>query len=145
MNVYVVAILSLLLLGCGGTKTEDEELIECAGFFSPGANIFVKSAIDQTIISNATVVVTSTSDNATLVEQALYVAGDDRLTNSEDYAYYTNLEMNESHWTLNYVVSAPGYDTVTSEDYLITVYTSCGARNSFTAEVLLCPTGTVCG
>lgn len=155
MKIVLAAVLAFGLLGCGGTNKVvngetggveggGESLTSCTGFISPSANIFVKSAIDQTIIGNATVIINSIGESATLTEEAVYVEGDDMLENSEDYAYFTILEMNESSWTLNYTVSAPGYDTVTSEDYLFVLNTSCGASNDFTEEVFLCPTGTTC-
>lgn len=146
MKIVLAAFLALGLLGCGGTNKVGggDNLSSCMGFLSPSANIFVKSAIDQTIIGNATVIINSIGESATLTEEALYVEGDDMLANSEEYAYFTILEMNESSWTLNYTVSAPGYDTVTSEDYLFVLNSSCGADNSFIEEVFLCPTGTEC-
>lgn len=125
------------LSGCGGS---------CSGFFSPSANIYLRDAITGEIIKDAQVLVLSSGSNETSSSYALFVDGDDGISNSEDSAYYTTIGIgiNESNWLVNYTASAPGYQSYDSRDYEFVLDSTCLAENKFIDEVHLCPEGVVC-
>jgi hypothetical protein len=134
-------VMPLIVLGC---KTEEPPPGGCGGYFSPGANIYVRNFVDGQIITNAQVEVNSIGESDSANFQALYIDGDDRLSNSETYAYYTTIEINEINWLVNFSVEAPGYSSFQSDDYEFILNTACGAENNFVQEVYLCPASTSC-
>lgn len=142
MKTITLIFLGLSLLGCKGSPGGPGAT--CDGFLSPSANIYVRSSIHHEIVTNATVIVNSIGDSESASNEAVYTDGDDGLSNSEDYAYYTEMGINESNWILNYSVSAPGFESVDSEDYEFILETSCMAENKFVQDVYLCPNGESC-
>ena len=142
MKKITLTLLGLLLLGCGGSPGGQVGM--CDGFFSPSANIYVRDAITKEIISNATVLVNSIGENERTSAKATFIDGDDNLSNSETYAYYASIGINESTWLINFTVASPRYETFESENYGFILQTTCEAKNNFVSEVFLCPYGEVC-
>lgn len=140
MRTFLILML-LIFVGC---KAEKLPPGGCGGYFSPGANIYVRSYDGGQIITNAQVEVNSIGESDSANFQALYIDGDDRLSNSETYAYYTTIEINEPNWLVNFSVAAPGYSPFQSDDYEFILNTECGAENNFVQEVYLCPSSSIC-
>lgn len=140
---YLV-LLSLIAITSCKQSDRDDLVSSCEGFYSPGANIYVRNYSDNQIIDSATVVVNSIGESESQSFEARFIDGDDGLSNSEDYAYYTEVGINEANWLINFHVSAPGYVDFQSEDYEFIVNTSCMGINNFVQEIALCPADTSC-
>lgn len=145
--VFLIAAISAS--GCGGDNVQESLLAEspegsCQGFMSPGANIFVHDALDNSVIEDATVTVNAIGESGSASYEAVYISGDDNLSNSETGAYFTLTDINEPNYLINVMVAAGGYRDYFSEDMEFVVNTNCGADNNVNYTIRLCREGSLC-
>lgn len=153
--VILCFICSIGLSGCGEDASANEELkalgtaspspITCDGFISPSINILVKDSLsEKTVVDSANVQVVSVSESDSLTETAYYIAEDDGLSNSQTGAYWTLLNLNESSFSIGIVAIAEGYHSFVTKGIPFILNTTCGADNTISYTVYLCPVGTAC-
>jgi hypothetical protein len=124
--------------------TPVDDTPECTGFGSPNINVFVyESTNTDFIVQDATVTVTASNESLSESYTASYTEEGNN-SDGEIGAYWSLLEFNSSVYDLSLVVSAEGYHSFATKGIPFEVHTSCGADNTLSYDVYLCPIGTGC-
>lgn len=145
---------SVLLSGCGGSDdSANDDTLDglggCDGYVLDGyINVKVHDSIDDSLpITDATVLLISSSDSASTQDYASYIADEDGDDRTETGAYFSTLSLLESEFTIDIEVSAPGYNSAVAKNISFKYQDdSCGAddTNSITYDVYMCPTNSNC-
>lgn len=118
---------------------DDDPIATCMGFNTPRITLAVNDADNQTlIIDNASVEVTSTSENETISTFAPYITKDDDNIDTKKNSYSSILTINAGTFTVKADVSVEGYHTFVTEQIPFDVDTSCGGDNLLSLTIFLC-------
>ncbi|KFZ38573.1 hypothetical protein HR45_03885 [Shewanella mangrovi] len=134
------------MMGCN-SDTQDDGSGEtgCSGFLSPVINVRLHDSIDDNlVIDDATVLLIETSDTGSNQDYATYIADDDNLAQSETGAYFSVLSINAMSYLIDIEVTAEGYNSAVVKNIAFEVDSSCGAENTLSYDVYLCPINSNC-
>ena len=147
-NILLTSL--VVMTGCGSNNDPSgkERIDTCNGFSSPKLVIEVFDSSTNTEISNAVVEYTATGEGMVSTQEMInapYTQANQNETESDlAYNYQSYFSVNALQIKYSFIVSATGYHTHASNQYMLEVDTHCGAENLALHTVRLCPTEGSC-